>query len=252
MVDNGWIKIHRKLLENPIIMKDADHLAVWVYLLLNATHAEYPALFKGQKIILQPGQLIAGRKSIASKLDVNESKVRRILDCFESDQQIDRQRSNQNTLITLTNWEKYQLCDQQINQQMTNQRPTNDQPPTTNKNVKNVKNVINNNNNNISCAFSDEKHDTLNEFFESIWKLYPIKKGKGQISKTKKQTLQRIGYEQIKRCVDRFVEDMESSKRDKQYWMHGSTFFNSGYVDYLDENYEKGESDNEEYYGYQL
>ena len=93
---------------------------------------------------------------------------------------------------------------------------------------------------NISCAFSDEKHDTLNEFFESIWKLYPIKKGKGQVSKAKKQALQKIGYEQIKRCVDRFVEDMESSKRDKQYWMHGSTFFNSGYVDYLDSNYEQG------------
>lgn len=140
---NGWVKLHRKMLDNPIIMKDAEHLAVWMYLLLNATHAEYPALFKGKKIMLQPGQLITGRKSIASTLCVNESKVRRILDLFESDQQIDRQRSNQNTLISLKNWEKYQLCDQQIDQQMTNERPTDDQRPTTNKKNKNVKNVKN-------------------------------------------------------------------------------------------------------------
>ena len=131
------------MLDNPIIMKDAEHLAVWMYLLLNATHAEYPALFKGKKIMLQPGQLITGRKSIASTLCVNESKVRRILDMFESDQQIDRQRSNQNTLITLKNWDKYQFFDQQIDQQMTNERPTDDQPVTTNKKNKNVKNVKN-------------------------------------------------------------------------------------------------------------
>ena len=137
---NGWIKLHRKMLDNPIIMKDADHLAIWMYLLLNATHAEYPALFKGQKIMLQPGQLITGRKSIAEKLVINESKVRRVLDSFESDQQIDRQRSNQNTLISLINWDRYQCFDQQNDQPVTNDRPTSDQPVTTNKNVKNNKN----------------------------------------------------------------------------------------------------------------
>ena len=123
---NGWIKLHRKLLDNPIIMKDADHLAIWMYLLLNATHAEYPALFRGEKITLQPGQLITGRKSIAEKLAINESKVRRVLDAFESDQQISRQRSNQNTLVSLLNWDKYQICDQQNDQPATNERPTSD------------------------------------------------------------------------------------------------------------------------------
>ena len=89
----------------------------------------------------------------------------------------------------------------------------------------------------ISCTPAERGTESLEEFFESAWKLYPIKKGKGQVSKTKKRVLQRIGYDQIKRCVERFVKDMESERRDKKYWMHGSTFFNSGYVDYLDENY---------------
>lgn len=134
------------MLDNPIIMKDAEHLAVWMYLLLNATHAEYPALFKGQKIMLQPGQLITGRKSIAEALSVNESKVRRIMDVFESDQQIDRQRSNKNTLVTLKNWDRYQIFDLLNDQQSTNNRPTTDQQLTTNKknnNIKNEKNEIN-------------------------------------------------------------------------------------------------------------
>lgn len=141
---NGWIKLHRKMLDNPIIMKDAEYLAVWMYLLLNATHAEYPALFKGKKIMLQPGQLITGRKSIAEELSVNESKVRRIMDAFENDQQIDRQRSNKNTLVSLKNWDKYQIFDLQNDQQSTNNRPTTDQQPTTNNNDNNIKNERNN------------------------------------------------------------------------------------------------------------
>ena len=122
----GWIKLHRKMFENPIVMKDADHLAVWIYLLGSATYTECPALFKGKKIMLQPGQLITGRKIIAEKLTINESKVRRILDNFEDDQQIDRQRSNQNTLVTLVNWEKYQNFDQQNDQRMTSRNGKND------------------------------------------------------------------------------------------------------------------------------
>lgn len=140
---NGWIKLHRKLLDNPIIMKDSDHLAVWMYLLLNATHAEYPALFRGEKIMLMPGQLITGRKSIAASLSINESKVRRVLDCFENDQQISRQKSNKNSLISIVNWDKYQCFDQQNDQQVTNNRPTTDQQVTTNKKIKNDKKVKN-------------------------------------------------------------------------------------------------------------
>ena len=30
----GWIKLHRKMLDNPIVCKDSDYLAVWIYLLL--------------------------------------------------------------------------------------------------------------------------------------------------------------------------------------------------------------------------
>ena len=135
---NGWIKLHRKMLDNPIIMKDADHLAVWMYLLLNATHAEYPALFKGQKIMLQPGQLITGRKSLAEKLSINESKIRRILDSFEDDQQIDRQQSNKNTLISLRNWDKYQVFDQQSDANMYESCTKSDQQNDQQKNPENA------------------------------------------------------------------------------------------------------------------
>lgn len=136
----GWIKLHRKLLDNPVTMKDTDHLAVWIYLLLNASHNEHPALFKGEKITLKPGQLITGRKSIALALHIDESKVERILKSLKSEQQIEQQTSSKNRLISITNWEFYQQSEQQNEQQVNNKRTTSEQQVNTNKNIKNDKN----------------------------------------------------------------------------------------------------------------
>lgn len=140
-MNNGYVKIHRKLLNNPIVMKDCEHFAVWIYLLLNATHQDRNVLFKGKKIIIGPGQLITGRKSISSELQISESKVQRILNFFESEHQIEQQTSNKNRVITLINWHKYQDNEHQIEQQLNNNRTTTEQQLNTNNNDKNVNNV---------------------------------------------------------------------------------------------------------------
>lgn len=117
----GWIKLHRKILDNPIVMKDSDYLAVWIYLLLNATHKEVDMLFKGERITLKPGQLITGRKSIAMKLNITESKVERILKTFKSEQQIEQQTSSCNRLISIVSWNEYQRSEQQNEQRVDNE-----------------------------------------------------------------------------------------------------------------------------------
>jgi hypothetical protein len=76
----------------------------------------------------------------------------------------------------------------------------------------------------------------IDKFFESIWSLYPNKKGKGQVSDSKKKTLYKIGIEEMTRAIDRYKTDL--AKEDWRKPQNGSTFFNSGYVDYLDANYE--------------
>lgn len=139
----GWIKLHRKILDNPIVCKDSDHIAVWTYLLLNATHKEYSVVFSGEKIMLQPGQLITGRKVISEKFKISESKVQRILKSFEIEQQIEQQNGNKNRLVSILSWSDYQTGEQQDEQQVNNKRTTTEQQVNTNKNVKNVKNVKN-------------------------------------------------------------------------------------------------------------
>lgn len=136
----GWIKLHRKTLDNPVVCKDSDYLSVWIYLLLNATHQEYDTLFKGKRITLQKGQLITGIISISKKMKVNKDKVQRILKSFENDKQITQQTSNKNRLISIINWNEYQDIDKQNDKQVINKCKTTDKQLITNKNVKNIKN----------------------------------------------------------------------------------------------------------------
>lgn len=138
----GWVCLYRKILENPIICKDSDYFAVWCYLLLSATHKKTSALFKGKKIVLLPGQLITGRKSIAKKFKIDESKVQRILKMLENEQQIEQQTSSQNRLITIINWYQYQEIEQQNAQQVNNECTTSEQRVNTNNNETN--NIYNN------------------------------------------------------------------------------------------------------------
>ena len=77
----------------------------------------------------------------------------------------------------------------------------------------------------------------IDRFFDSLWSLYPVKKGKGQVSDSKRKALYEIGESEMHRAVHRYLTELkkDASWRKPQ---NGSTFFNSGYVDYLDKNFE--------------
>lgn len=136
MNDNGWIKLHRKIWENPIVTKDADHLAVWIYLLTHANHRDRDALFGTKKITVHPGQLITGRLKIAENTGVSSSKVYRILKLFKSEQQIEQRTNSQHSLITIVRWHEYQKSEQRNEQQLNNEWTTSEQRVNTNKNIR--------------------------------------------------------------------------------------------------------------------
>lgn len=141
---NQWLKLYRKTLDNPIIMKDADHLAVWVWLLMKATWVESSCLFEGKRIPLKPGQLPPiSRKTIASKLHISESKVQRILKSFESEHQIEQQTGAKMRLISIVAWDEYQYVEQQNEPQVNNKRTTSEPQVNTIKEYKNIKNEKN-------------------------------------------------------------------------------------------------------------
>ena len=74
--------------------------------------------------------------------------------------------------------------------------------------------------------------------FETLWKMYPNKKGKGQVSDKDKANLLQIGLEEMTRAIERYKKYIDANA-DWYKPKNGSTFFHSGYVDYLDTNYEE-------------
>ncbi|MEW6711451.1 MAG: hypothetical protein AB1403_16625 [Candidatus Riflebacteria bacterium] len=169
----GYVSVWRKILENPAIMKDPDHLAVWMFLLLNATHKEIRKSFDGRIIALKPGQLITGRNKISSKSGVHRSKVERILKTFENEQQIEQQTCFRGRLITVVSWNKYQQNEQQNERQVSSKRAASEQQVSTNNNV-------NNENNKHPPSPQSKKSKSFNEEFEKFWDAYPKQKGKGK------------------------------------------------------------------------
>ena len=115
----------------------------------------------------------------------------------------------------------------------------------SNNNRLNNNSINNNSINNICASVPDDTAKTnrkkeANELFEQLWKAYPSKKGKAQVSDTAKARLLKIGYDEMMRAIERYLYELEKDS-DWRKPQNGSTFFNSGYVDYLDANHKSEE-----------
>lgn len=156
----GWIKLHRSIWANPVVTKDNDYLAVWIYLLTNVVWDDTDVIFNNTRTTLKPGQLTTGRKFIAEKLHISESKVQRILNAFESEHQIEQVTDHKCRLISIVSWDKYQTSEQ-VNEQVVNKwRTSSEQVVNTNKEYKNIRNkeesyLLNNNNRALQEAHND-------------------------------------------------------------------------------------------------
>ncbi len=126
----GWIKIYRDLLKWGWI-ESPKHLAVFIHLLLKANHEEKVWM----KQVVKKGQLITGTHKLAAEVGISRQSLRTILSDLKSTNEITIKSTTKYSIISITNWEKYQKKDsdfKKINQQ-TDQQSTNDQPTTNHK-----------------------------------------------------------------------------------------------------------------------
>ncbi len=71
--------------------------------------------------------------------------------------------------------------------------------------------------------------------FESIWKRYPRKKGKEKaIRSFNKQIKTADKWTLINKCLDNYLKEIEILEREEQYILHGSTWFNESWKDYVE------------------
>lgn len=140
----GWIKLHRELMDKPIWKcSTPEQKVILVTILMMANHDQKEWEWKGKKFICKPGQMITSLPSIvaASGLGISIQNVRTALKRFENYEFLTDESTSQNRLITISNWDTYQILETEDNRQ-SNRRLTDDQQTpnrrlTANKNDNN-------------------------------------------------------------------------------------------------------------------
>ena len=146
MLENeGWIKLHRKFMTWEWYTD--DHMVrLFVHLLLEANHK--PQRWRG--ILIERGQLVTGRFKLSENTGISEQSIRTCLNRLKSTSEITIKSTSKYSIITICNYNKYNLATTEINQQInqqSNQQLTSNQPATNHKQeLKNDKNEKKKNN----------------------------------------------------------------------------------------------------------
>lgn len=229
---DGWVSVYRKI-QDKSWYRDSEYVHVWLHLILNANHSNKKVWVNGQEVELKRGQLLTSRKAISDKTGVTQSKIYRILNRYESEHQIEQQKTNKYTIITIVNYDSYQNCEQQIEQKMNNKWITNEQQMNTNNNDNNV-------NNNISNKFEILNIRTRNKQCECITKngekclrraTYLIN-GKCYCNQHSKEELSKLeNYNITKKFVKPTLEEVQKYIQEKNLKVNAE-----GFIDYYEAN----------------
>lgn len=154
----GWISLHRKLMDKAFYSKDSEKVHLWIHLLLKANHKGKEEEFNGKIIHCKAGQFTIGRKQLSEETGINESKIQRTLKYFEKiEHQIEQQTCSKNRLITIVGWSEYQKNEHQIEQQVNSERTASEQQ------VNSERTHYNNDNNS-----NNENKKSKEDFFKSL------------------------------------------------------------------------------------
>ena len=132
----GWVKLHRKLLLNPIIQKP-HLLQLFIYCILKANHDTEKFFWGTEEIEVKRGQFVTGRFSLSQDLKCNVSTIYKRLQTLRKTGLLNTKSNNKNTLVTIINYELYQSDIDKSNSKRNNKVTTKEQQSNTNKNDKN-------------------------------------------------------------------------------------------------------------------
>lgn len=202
---DGWIKLHRKLLENPIF-NNPDLLKVWIWCLLKASHKGHKQMVGLQEVKLKEGQFVTGRFAASNELKINPSTFYKYLKTLAKLQMIVLNSNNKMTIVTIENWAKHQVDDSESYQQNNNKITTKEQQSNTNKNGKKDKKLY-------------------IDHFETFWSTYPKKVGKAAAQKSFQRL--KVNNELLEAMLSS-IEIQKQSKQwsDKQFIPNPATYLN--------------------------
>lgn len=135
---SGWLKLHRKILENPIMQKP-NYLAVFIYLLTNANYEPKDIIINNEKTTIPVGSFIGSQRKISELLKISLGSVNKILNYLKDERTIEIKPTNKFCYFSITNWENYQSDEHKNEHKMNTTRTQNEHSVKQIKNIKNIK-----------------------------------------------------------------------------------------------------------------
>lgn len=129
----GFIKLHRQIIDWEWYGDPATK-AVFIHILLSACYDS--CRFMGNQV--SRGQYMTSLSRLSRDLNLSTRQVRTALSRLEKTGEIDTQTSNRATLITICNYDSYQVEERPKKKKTTNKRQAND-TQTTDINKKEIK-----------------------------------------------------------------------------------------------------------------
>lgn len=125
MEDETWIKLYRKIVKSPI-WDNEKALKVWIWCLVKATHIERIQLVGQQKVLLQKGEFIFGRKKASQELQMSESMVYRYIGLLKELKMLNIKSNNKYSVVSIEKWEDYQVNNEDLSNKINNRKTTNE------------------------------------------------------------------------------------------------------------------------------
>lgn len=235
MSDVKWIKVCSDIFNNRKIkqiemLPDADMLIViWFKILCLA------GTVNDMGFILFTQDIPYTDEMLSREFNRPLNTVRLALQTFEKFNMLEIV----DNIYRVSNWEKYQNIDgmEKIREQ-TRLRVEKHRENQRQKYIDTIDNCVTLHVTQCNATEQEQEQDIYivqknaqNEsVFEKAWKLYPEKKGKSAVSKKSIALIEKLGFEEMSKRIDRY----KKSKQDWQQWMNGSTFFNGRHEDYAD------------------
>lgn len=111
MAAQGWVKLHRCIIDNWVWDCEFSYGQAWIDLLMKACHKPSKLMIKGQMISLERGQQARSEVTLAKEWKWSRGKVRRFLSRLECDSMIVHQTDNLTSIITICNYDSFQGGD---------------------------------------------------------------------------------------------------------------------------------------------
>lgn len=134
-MQRGYVKVWRKI-EDSGLMQMPNTLALFMFILLNATHKDKKVGTTTGVIDLKRGQYISGRKELAARLKQTEQQIRTSIDRLVQLQILSVLSTNKYSIYVIENYSKYQDDLDINNQQATIKQPADNQQTTTKQECK--------------------------------------------------------------------------------------------------------------------